>query len=453
MKSEQFARDGRLKSPGLLTPSVGVFLGACVLFGGDAPNRLVPFGVIAVSGAWLLGLSLYHGGLRSLQKLPLGARLLLIAFVLLPLLQLVPLPPGLWRALPGRELAKDVIDMIGAGSSWRPLTLDVLATAQAAVLYLSLTGLVLATLQLRREAIRKLLILIFCLGATHLLIGLVQFGSGGTAGVFYPSTHRGFLTGLFSNKNHSALFIAAMVIVGYALLRREAFIDRTKLVIAIPVGIVLATALIATFSRAGILLGLIAMAVVLLLSYEDRIGRTGRSALLAGGVAAAVLAVIATSALAARAFGRFAATADDVRWDFWAQSLPILRETFPFGAGLGSFPSLFVSIEKLEWLRPTYLNHVHNDYLELAIEAGLYGVVLVAGAAFFLARGLVKAWRVRRTPDGRLALLCGIIVAMCALHSIVDYPVRRMAVAGIFFFAYTLLLRMTHSAEGPVRAE
>src|SRR5690606_11073889 len=53
---------------------------------------------------------------------------LCLAVVLVPLVQLIPLPPGVWSALPGREAAVDAFGLIGRELPWMPLSLSPRAT-------------------------------------------------------------------------------------------------------------------------------------------------------------------------------------------------------------------------------------------------------------------------------------------------------------------------------------
>ena len=55
---------------------------------------------------------------------------LMAAILILPLLQLVPLPPSVWQALPGRELPAQIDASLGL-NIWRPLTLDIEGTVRA----------------------------------------------------------------------------------------------------------------------------------------------------------------------------------------------------------------------------------------------------------------------------------------------------------------------------------
>jgi O-antigen ligase len=145
--------------------------------------------------------------------------------------------------------------------------------------------------------------------------------------------------------------------------------------------------------------------------------------------------------VASRSLGRFAGVGSDPRWQFWSWSWPLVAVYFPAGSGIGSFPDVFRAAEHLDWVKPTYLNHAHNEYLEQLIEVGLAAPILWALVAMMLAGPFRSAWRDRGRSGGRLALAGAAIVFLTLLHSAFDYPLRRPAIAAVFVVALASVLR------------
>src|SRR3546814_9710840 len=50
---------------------------------------------------------------------------------------------------------------------------------------------------------------------------------------------------------------------------------------------------------------------------------------------------------------------------------------------MGTFRPVFDAAERLEFVRPSYANRAHNDYLEYLLEAGVAGALLVVWAMIF----------------------------------------------------------------------
>jgi O-antigen ligase len=125
------------------------------------------------------------------------------------------------------------------------------------------------------------------------------------------------------------------------------------------------------------------------------------------------------------------------------RALPVVAaEAFhhlPFGSGLGTFDAIYRTRETVETLSNAYLNHAHNDYIEILLETGLAGAVLIALFLAWFGRLAVEAWR-GTGPASDLACAATIVVATLALHSLVDYPLRTGALSGLFGFACALLL-------------
>ena len=84
------------------------------------------------------------------------------------------------------------------------------------------------------------------------------------------------------------------------------------------------------------------------------------------------------------------------------------------------------------------MNHAHNDYLELILELGLPGAVLIAA---FLAWWAVAAWRAWRYPDaGPFARAASIATAALLAHSLVEFPLRTAALSACFAMGLALLV-------------
>jgi O-antigen ligase len=95
---------------------------------------------------------------------------------------------------------------------------------------------------------------------------------------------------------------------------------------------------------------------------------------------------------------------------------------------MGGAANALIAAERLEILDPSVPNRVHNDYLEFALEGGILAVAVMLALAALLAAAAWRSWRER--PEYRQQTALGIaILVMVGLHSLVDYPLRSMALA------------------------
>jgi O-antigen ligase len=204
-------------------------------------------------------------------------------------------------------------------------------------------------------------------------------------------------------------------------------------------------AAVGTASRAGMALTGVALISVPVLFLEARLKSRAYLAGLAAAAAVAVTGIVSMSGAAGKAIARYDEVSGDYRWTIWERSAAIIPDYFPFGSGLGTFADVYMKYEQIEWLRPTFVNHAHNEYIQIAIEAGLLGCAVAALLIALLVRSGLAAWRgLRIDPKSQpwqLSVLGLAIILLILMHSTVDYPLRRPALAALFAFALGLVLR------------
>jgi O-antigen ligase len=109
----------------------------------------------------------------------------------------------------------------------------------------------------------------------------------------------------------------------------------------------------------------------------------------------------------------------------------------PFGSGLGSFRDVYPLYERAAQVTTTYAVHAHNEYIELVLELGLPGVLLIL---LFVGWWAYRVWRVWRSAEaGPFARAAAIASAAVLIHSFVDFPLRTAAIAGCFGMCMALL--------------
>jgi hypothetical protein len=103
----------------------------------------------------------------------------------------------------------------------------------------------------------------------------------------------------------------------------------------------------------------------------------------------------------------------------------------PVGSGLGTFEKVYPLFEDDGEVPGTYVNHAHNEYLQIALEFGAPGVLLMAAFLAWFMASLGVIWFTRQEFGSLLRIKMGASVALCVplLHSILDYPMRAPAVA------------------------
>jgi len=435
-------------------PSLPAILLCCLMImlwiaGGASRSDVLGQALVRLSAAVMLAIALLWGPRPDLAGGRAVAILLGLTIVLV-VLQLVPLPPSVWTALPGRSVF-DALPRIGVAPSWRPLAMVPGAAANALFsLIVPLSVFLLLTMIPVRER-TWLLDFYLALIAASALWALLQFSGGGFNNPLVNQTP-GQVSGNFANRNHLALFLA----LGCLLAPVWTFAGRRLTTIRVVSGIGLLVLLIllilATGSRAGVALGLVAVVIALfqvrsqLLHMSRRLPRWGFPVIIIGLVVTIALAIL-FSLKADRAVGIDRLMDVDISDDMRRQALPtilsMVSQYFPVGTGFGSFDPMFRMHEPNDLLKLSYFNHAHNDYLEIALNAGLAGIVLLASAIGWWLVNSIRVWRRTSLSNSRLGRSGSAMLLLILVASAFDYPARTplimaMVVAAAMWMGWSL---------------
>lgn len=427
--------------------AAAVFLGAVFLIGGGARSDIVSLVILRPLAVVALGFALYDVDLRKLARLgaPFWMLLVLLAWTAL---QLIPLPHGLWTSLPGRETPAAHDAFLFAGGVARPLSLVPSGTWNT-VFSLTVPLAVMAGCARLDHAERmRLLGVVFAATALGAVIATLQIlGPPRGPLYFYRITNYNNPVGLFSNRNHFAIFLASVLpLIVHALMQGQLDARRRPLVTAASVAAMVSmlVLVLASGSRAGTLLFALSLAgscgLWLASAYRRGTLKSARSGRLISfasyGVVALATGLAILSTTRTTAIDRFLAESidADLRVKVAPQLWDMLTAFFPFGSGYGSFASAYTMFEPFALLRPTYLNHAHNDFFEFPIEGGIVAAGLMLGFAVWFAVAALRAgrflWGSRaRTASVEVAPFALIALAVLIAGSLGDYPLRTPSIA------------------------
>jgi O-antigen ligase len=482
-----------MKRLGVGTQMPGLLFGLCaftvicsVVLGGSTRSGFLSDGILQFLALPLLLVALWRlidlrpgtvGRDRSLRW-PL---LFCGALVLLPLLQLIPLPPSVWSALPGREPVAAVFGLLGGEKPWMPISVSPEATWLSALSLLPPIAIFLGCLLLGYRERRLMSLVVLSVGIVSVVLGLVQVSQGPSSPLrFFEITNPTEAVGFFANRNHLAALLYALTLLAAAWAIDATFAvqsggDRSRydgaavvaLVASFTLLLILVSAQAMARSRGGLGLTIVAVFGAFALAYCDRrtvprAGRRGGSGLtparlLLGATLVAVMFAVQFTLY--RVMERFTADPlEDARIPFARNTIEAAKAYMPFGAGMGTFVPVYGMYEKpQDAMINTYANHAHDDFLEVWLESGVAGIVLVGLFVIWLVLRSLEVWR--RTPPGRLdidqslARAATLIVGLLMAHSFLDYPLRTDAMMAIMAFACALLVDPPGVAEGEIRAD
>lgn len=464
------ARSTNLKFAALIVLIVAAFA-----MGGGARHDIISLSLlrplsILLGGAALL-LWMRENALRSAKAPLLG----LLALGALLILQMIPLPADLWRALPGRDFIAQIEDAAGMAGQWRPFSLAPSRTLNT-LLSLSVPLAVLLLLAAQSQDVFRRVVHIFViLGGVSAVLGILQLAGGQNSALyFYDVMNKGYPVGLFTNRNHQAIYMVCLIpmlawTAARALARKN---SRKKgspgIVVAACAGLLFLAwvVVILAGSRGGLLLAIAAMPMAVWVVMPERnalfarsqSGRSSRnsrqtpldrileSAKLKWGVAMAfslllgmiVLWIllqtdtVTTNRLAAGEFDT------EFRVRIFGPSVEMLRTFFPWGTGFGAYDAAFHAVEPTDLVGPSYVNHAHNDWLQILVEGGIPAALIALVMLSWLA---VRSFQLTRSKSDdvsreRLAIS---VVTLLLIASAYDYPIRVPAMMALTaFFVFTL---------------
>lgn len=143
-------------------------------------------------------------------------------------------------------------------------------------------------------------------------------------------------------------------------------------------------------------------------------------------------------------FGRFLFIPQEMetgRSAVYAATLALWRDFPLLGAGLGNFQEVFPRYQP-----PTagqnFYDYAHNDYLQLLVETGAIGFLLLGWCITGVLRRAARSWS---TVTGEPRLwLAGVLTGIVAilLHSLVDFSLHIPANALLFVTLLALSVRL-----------
>jgi hypothetical protein len=432
-----------------------VFLAGGVLGGGDTSIRLSMFVELP---ACFLGALAIAGLVDGNCPREARAALVLLALVcLVPVLQLIPLPASSWRSLPGREVPYAISQVAGLADLSRPISLDPERTRIAGLSLIVPAAVFIATLQLDLLGRDRIMHVVGIFAFASALLGVFQVASGGGLDLgIYRQIHDGYPIGFFANRNHEASLLLIAMPMSAHLIRLRHWRRRTRTTAIALVTLILSLSVVATASRSGFVLLAVAWAGTMLVWIGDIWDR--RIWFSAAGLVAILLIALGLLDLTGaghRVIHRFNDVGEDLRPFVWHGSWEAIKAFWPLGGGTGAFVPVYKMFEDLNSVTDAWVNHAHDDYLELLLDTGVAGVVLlIAYAVIFviaLFRPLPPAQR-----GQRYVAVCAILILLA--HSLTDYPLRTFGLLTIFAFANALLfpgrdkLRVRRSGSHPVQS-
>ena len=340
------------------------------------------------------------------------------------------------------------------------LSIRPLGAERALLGILPFAAIYLSSIMLSPGQRTRMLELVLILALGSLVLGMMQLAGGEDSPLyFYSRTNRGEAVGFFANRNHLATLLMMTVPVSLAF-ATLAVGERTSrghggllaIVARVSLAILLILGLALTRSRAGLVLGMLALLLAWPMVWSLRRRRASRRAF--GLIVSVALLLAVQFAFYGILLRLQADPLSDQRWHVARVTAEAAQNGPPLGTGLGSFRQVFQAHD-IQAPSAEIVNHAHNDYLELWLEAGWPAIALAGALLVYVAWAGVSAWRRSGNSEDIWAKAATIAIVMVLLHSVVDYPLRTIsiqAVLGLLLAVMLSGLRPAARAPGQDRA-
>ena len=348
---------------------------------------------------------------------------------------------GLWIA---RRHNQDTVEIFPSATGWpisifAAVVLLQLVAGATAYRYATLTEslhlmvygilmLVVGDLFTRRRKLRIFVMAMAVYGFALALFALIQ-GLSGTDHIYWlrsVNVISAAIYGPYVNHNHYAGLMEMLI----PLAAGAAFVERgSKQFLLLFATAVMALSVAFSRSRGGMIALAAELVFVCVVLFRSQ--RTRRGVLTFFGVAAIVIGFVFVLG-SDKILDRFAEVQDAYRLKIYRDSLVMAAHEPLLGYGLGTFSDVYPAYRS--FYTNLFVNHAHNDYLEMLVDTGIVGL----GLFLWFLVGVFRAGFVKISDrddlEGHaltLAALAGI--TGIAVHSCLDFNLHIPANAALFF--------------------
>ncbi|TFI59908.1 O-antigen ligase family protein [Sphingomonas parva] len=432
---------------------VPAYLTLCLLLGGASGG-----GFWANLALQLLALPILIWGIVARRSTPMtsAARSLIVLLSVataVVLIQLVPLPPSLWTILPGREPIAKGFELLGRPLPWMPLSLAPSKTVASALWMLPAVAVLLGILRIGGFKPSWLAASLLVVTAASVGLGALQLSAGaGSPLYFYRITNADAAVGFFANTNNMAeLLVVAIPFLGAVYLsasKRGSSVQRTSGLLTVLLGAlaVLLVGILVNRSLAGLGLMIPTIAATALMLVFRRRQAPSWSGLLVVALLVGSVALVLGSGFGNNLTTSEARQSTTSRYTSFNTTIEAAGDYLPVGSGLGTFPQIYPMYEDPQQVDRWYMNHAHNDYLELWLEFGVPGAALILAFLMWWLWRVVRVWRA--TDPDPFARAATIGSAVILAHSFVEFPLRTAAISAVFAVCLALMAEARPRARG-----
>ncbi len=347
---------------------------------------------------------------------------------------------GTWLYLPMAIYAALLAVQLALGTS--PYHYAGVQDLMRDLLYALVFFLVLQSCKSREDLMKLVLALVLFGFALAVFAMLQELTSNGKIYWIRQPRFGGWFFGPYANRNHYAGLMEMLAPLPLVLTMSRHFSSAQKTLLGFA-AVVMGASIFLSASRGGIVAFLLQLTFLGICMYSSR----SKKQLVAGvGLVLVLMLGFMFWVGGGRVLKRFEKINDATRVSIAKDTLHMIAAKPLLGWGAGNYQYIYPQYRS--FYSDKFVDHAHNDYLELAAETGLAGLGLALVFLFLLYRhGLagIANWQVSLTAGVRLAALVactGILV-----HSFLDFNLHIPANAAMFFAMAALVVREGHTRK------
>lgn len=433
--------------------------------------------LVLIASALLIFAPLFRSGKTSLALMTielLGIALLLVIFwgnllkgrlekpvfwllftsICCALAYLIPIPSSLWEQLPGHAFYAEHLSWLNPNSlssQYQALSLIPTRTLSGLLALLAPLGIFLAAISLPARKVTVLVCVLLLVALGQAILSMGQYFIQDQA-LFFRIWSGGVPLGTYVNQNHFVAFMEmaeplAIGLMMMAILSQNIGIT-LKIILATLFGLIslaLTFTPLLTSSRMGAALLILSIFLSFWAMTTPEIRKRVAAPIFALRFVLLILAIaiqfkvfqqIITVTYADRLAPE--AALGDLRWVLFSTTFEAIQNFFPWGTGPGTTPQVYQLFQPATI--NAFANHTHNDYLELMLDMGLFGVFLITGLIYLYIRRWRQLWKDNSSGFKLLKTGAGVGILLALLYSLTDFGLHTPANAVFFAFLFGIFL-------------
>lgn len=367
---------------------------------------------------------------------------------------LIPLPSILWEQLPGRAFYAEHLQWLNpefTQGSYQSLSLIPVRSIAGLLALLAPLGIFLTAISLPERKLTWLIYILLGVALGQAILSMGQYFIQ-DRDLFFRIWSGGVPLGTYINQNHFVAFMEMVEPLALGLMM-IAILSQTmgttlRIILATVFGLIslaLTFTPLLTTSRTGAALLLLSIFLSFWAMTTPEIRKRVAAPIVALRFVLLILAVVIQlkvlqQVVTATYADRLApqAALGDLRWTLYSTTWTAIQNFSPVGSGPGTTPQVY------QLYQPTsinsFVNHTHNDYLELLLDMGILGALIIGVLIFIYLRRWRQLWQDQTTGFKLLKTGAGVGILLALLYSLTDFGLHTPANAVFFALLFGIFL-------------